>query len=303
MTPLPTLRQLQFFVALAQHESFSKAADASLVSQSTLSAAIKELEAVLDAQLVDRTSRSFTLTPVGEMLVERARDLLTRAEDFARIANRSEPLTGVINLGIIPTIAPYILPKAMPIFRRKFSDLSLYLREALSANLIEFVRGGQIDVALIAFPYDTEGMESLVFAEDAFVFACSDDHRLASVAEVTLADINAGELLLLEDGHCLRDHALSACQLQEKEIANTFGGTSIFTLAQMVRSGIGATLLPEMAVRQGLARSSSLVTIPFRKEKGISTPGRQIGFVWRKGSGRRQDVEAMAEVFSRVLKP
>ncbi|MCI5043585.1 MAG: LysR substrate-binding domain-containing protein, partial [Aquisalinus sp.] len=265
------------------------------------SAAIKELEATLDAQLVDRTSRSFTLSPVGEMLVERALDLLTRAEDFARIANRSEPLSGVVKLGIIPTIAPYILPKAMPVFRRKYPDLSLYLREALSAELLEYVRGGQIDIALIAFPYDTDGMESLVFAEDAFLFACSSDHRLASREAVSLSDINAGELLLLEDGHCLRDHALSACQLQEKEIANTFGGTSIFTLAQMVRSGIGATLLPEMSVRQGFARSSSFVTVPFRKEKGVSAPGREIGFVWRKGSGRRQDVEAMVEIFSKVL--
>ncbi|WP_306252193.1 hydrogen peroxide-inducible genes activator [Parvularcula sp. IMCC14364] len=301
MTPLPTLRQLQFFIALAQQQSFSRAADACLVSQSTLSAAIKELESTLDAQLVDRSSRSFTLTPVGEVLVERARALLAQAEDFARVARKSEPLSGVVNLGIIPTIAPYVLPKAMPQFRRKYPDLSLYLREALSATLIDYVRSGQIDIALIAFPYNTEGLESLVFAEDSFLFACSAEHRLASRAEVSIDELNARELLLLEDGHCLRDHALSACQLQEKELANTFGGTSIFTLAQMVRSGIGATLLPEMAVRQGLAKSSSLITIPFREGKGETVPGRQIGFVWRKGSGRRQDVEAMEDIFTKVL--
>lgn len=301
MKALPTLRQLQFFVALARRESFSRAAEDCLVSQSTLSSAIKELETVLDATLVDRTSRSFSLTPVGEMLLRQAEELIALAEDMVRSASRPEPLTGVMKLGVIPTIGPFILPEAMPLFEKGYPDLSLYLREDLTASLVERLRAGMIDVALIAFPYEAEGLDTMDIAEDPFWFVCAPSHRLAGRKRIGVSDLTGEDLLLLEDGHCLRDHALSACQLQMRETANTFGATSLFTLTQMTRSGLGATLLPEMAIRQGLAKASNLVAIPFAG-KADEVPARQIGLAWRRGSGFEQEAEAIAGVLKAALK-
>ncbi len=301
MTPLPTLRQLQFFVALARRKSFSRAAEDCLVSQSTLSAGIKELEYILNVVLVDRTSRGFALTPIGEDMVGPAGQLLAQAEDLARSAHRTAPLTGVMKLGIIPTIAPYILPKSMPILEKKFPDLSLYLRENLSDQLVNSVRAGIIDIALMAFPYETEDLETLTFAEDEFWFACAQGHKLHTRKKITHDDLLTEELLLLEDGHCLRDHALSACKLQEQKMANAFGATSLFTLAQMTRTGLGATLLPEMAIKQGLAKASSIVAIPFKATKANPAPMRQIGLAWRKGSGLQEDAAALAAVFKKIL--
>jgi LysR family hydrogen peroxide-inducible transcriptional activator len=301
MKALPTLRQLQFFVALVRQQSFSKAAEDSLVSQSTLSAAIKELEHTLDAELVDRSSKGFALTPIGEDMVQRAQDLLNAAEDMARVAGPSAPLAGVHRLGLLPTIGPFILPAAMPLFQETHTDLSLYLREGLTATLLEDLRAGRIDMALIAFPYETEGLESHVFAEDKFVFVCPQNHPRAKRKLMTVDELVDEELLLLEEGHCLRDQALSACQLQASDAANTFGGTSLFTLSHMVRSGLGVTLLPEMAVKAGLAKDVSLVTIPFKDTKAYPAPARQIGLVWRKGAKRDADAAAMGEVFRQAL--
>ncbi len=301
MQALPTLRQLQFFVALVRRRSFSRAAEDCLVSQSTLSAAIKELETVLLASLVDRTSRTFALTPVGEALVEPATQLLAKAGDMVRMANRSAPLCGVLRLGVIPTIAPYLLPGAMQVFNSDYEDLSLYLREDKTQNLIELLYSGQIDLALMAFPYEADGVEFETFAEDPFWFVCTPEHRLSNRKKIDLTDIHSEELLLLEDGHCLRDHALSACHLQDKEIRDAFGATSLFTLAQMVKSGLGATLLPDMALTQGIAARNDLVAVPFKASKKYPGPSRQIGIAWREGASFRQDAEAMIKVFAGVL--
>ena len=301
MTPLPTLRQLQFFVALSRRQSFSRAAEDSLVSQSTLSAAIKELEHILGADVVDRSSRGFALTPVGEQLVPRAEELLARAEDLVRIADSEDTLAGVIRLGVIPTIGPFILPEAMPLFDTSYPELSLYLREDLTSPLIDRLRAGLIDMVLMAFPYEADGVSTLTFAEDPFYFTCLPSHPLAKRKKLAVDDLAAEELLLLEDGHCLRDHALSACQLQSRHVANMFGGTSLFTLTQMARSGLGTTLLPQLAVTQGLASAAGLQTVPFRQSKSDPGPRRQLGLAWRKGSGLTKQAELMAEVFSSVI--
>lgn len=300
MQALPTLRQMQFFVALARRKSFSRAAEDCLVSQSTLSSAIKELEHILDATLVDRTSRSFCLTPVGETVLRQAEEMLALAEDMVRGVVKTEPLAGAVRLGVIPTIGPFILPQAMPLFEKRYPKLSLYLREDLTAPLVEKLRAGLIDIALIAFPYEAEGLETMVFAEDPFWFACAPDHELAGRKSVRPEELVGEDLMLLEDGHCLRDHALSACQLQMRETANTFGATSLFTLTQMTRSGLGATLLPDMAVKQGLAKSASLSVVPF-SGRPEERPKRQIGLAWRRGSGFEEEAEAMALVFSEAL--
>jgi LysR family hydrogen peroxide-inducible transcriptional activator len=297
MTPLPTLRQLQFFMALVRRESFSKAADDCLVSQSTLSSAIKEMEALMDQQLVDRSTRSFALTPAGEEVAARAPSLLAGAEDLVRAASGRKPLEGPFTLGVIPTIAPFMLPKAAKALKKAFPKLELYLREDLTATLAERLAAGLLDAAVLAFPYDLPGIDSVEIGEDAFWFACAPDHPFADKKTVQRKEIAGCDLLLLEDGHCLREHAIDACELRDRDAAASFGGTSLFTLAQMTKAGLGATLLPDMAVRDGLAKSAGLKAIPFA---GV-VPARKIGVAWRRGSGRKEEALALAAELKKVI--
>jgi LysR family hydrogen peroxide-inducible transcriptional activator len=299
---LPTLRQLQFFDSLARNASFSRAADECSVSQSTLSAGIKELETILDAPLVDRTSRQFQLTPLGEDVSRRAIDLLNRAHDMVRLAAAKPPLSGDLRLGLIPTIGPFLLPLVMPSMGENFPSLRLFLREELTDQLVDGLLAGRLDMAVLAMPVETKGLDTLIFAEDPFVFACAPDHELAGAEAVTTSDLAAQRLLLLEDGHCLRDHALAACQLRDRESAATFGATSLLTLAQMVRSGLGTTLLPQLAVDQGLAAAAGLVTRPVVDRDG-NRPSRDLGLAWRFGSGREDEARALAAFMAPLLAP
>lgn len=293
MIPLPTLRQLQFFQALVRRQSFSRAASDCLVSQSTLSSAIKELEAVLGRQLVDRSTRRFSLTPAGKDVAERAARILAAAEDLARSISTRKPLEGAFNLGVIPTIAPFLLPQATPGLAKKFPGLELFLREDLTAALAERLADGSLDAALLAFPYDLPGAEWVEIGEDPFYFAAPSDGPLAARKSVSSADLKNAHLLLLEDGHCMRDHALDACKLRQEDIAGAFGATSLFTLTQMVRAGLGATLLPKMAVDAGLAANAGLAVAPL----SAPAPTRMIGLAWRKGSGRKEECELLAAHF------
>lgn len=297
MIVLPTLRQLQFFRALVRRRSFSKAAEDCLVSQSTLSSAIKELEAALDCQLVDRSTRAFALTPAGEDVAARAAALLAMAEDLARAAASRRPLEGEFRLGVIPTIAPFLLPEASERLKRGFPKLKLILREDLTANLAERLAAGLLDAAVLAFPYELPGAEAIEIGEDPFWFATSPDDPLADRRFLRREELDAANLLLLEDGHCLREHAIEACKLRRPDAA-AYGATSLFTLTQMARSGLGATLLPEMAVKSGVAEAAGLKAIPFKGR----APARRIGVAWRKGSGRREESEAIANVLGDVMR-
>ena len=290
---LPTLRQLQFFASLARNKSFSRAADECCVSQSTLSAGIKELETLLDTMLVDRSSRQFCLTAIGEDVAVRAEEMLGLARDMVRAAEARPPLSGDLRLGLIPTIGPFLLPRVMDVLRESYPDLRLFLREELTDQLVDGLRAGRIDIAVLALPIEAEGLDTLIFQEDPFVFACPSDHPLADRQSVSPEELGAERLLLLEDGHCLRDHALSACQLMERETAEAFGATSLLTLAQMVRSGLGTTLLPQLAVDQGLAAAAGIVTIPVVDEAG-NRPSRDLGLAWRHGSGREAEARELA---------
>lgn len=294
MTVLPTLRQLQFFLALARRKSFSKAAADCLVSQSTLSSAIKELEGVLGGQLVDRSTRAFGLTPIGEDVAARATRILAMTEDLSHAAATRRPLESAFQLGVIPTIAPFLLPKVAPIFKKTYPKLELYLREDLTANLVDRLSAGLLDAAVLAFPCDAGGAEIIEIADDRFWFVVGRNRAVAERKSVTLKDLEGENLLLLEDGHCLRDHALAACKLRRPEAAAAFGATSLFTLTQMVEAGLGATLLPEMSLDAGLARGPGLVAIPFAEPQ----PARRVGLAWRKGSGRREEAEAIAAVLA-----
>ncbi len=300
MIALPTLRQLQFFIALVRQKSFSRAAEDCLVSQSTLSAAIMELESILDAPLVDRSSRDFALTPIGEDIAQRAARLLAEAEDLARAAMERAPLTGTFHLGIIPTIGPFLLPALMKKLIKGYPQLKLYLHEDLTAGLIERLQAGQLDMVLMAFPYQLENMGTKIVGVDEFVFVCAKTHRLAGRKFIRAEELEEQDLMLLEDGHCLRDHALSACHLRSQKQLASFGAASLFTLVQMVRAGLGVTLLPTMALRHGLAKQQDIVALPIRDKP---VPHRQIGLAWRKAAGRESDGAALAEILSPLLSP
>lgn len=297
MIPLPTLRQLQFFLALVRRQSFSKAAGDCLVSQSTLSSAIKELEGVLGRQLVDRSTRHFSLTPSGKDVAERAAKILGLTEDLARSVSTRKPLEGPFHLGVIPTIAPFLLPKATPGLAKKFPKLELFLREDLTAALAERLAEGSLDAALLAFPYDLKGLEWVEIGEDPFLLAAPAGSPLALRKSIRTADLKDAHLMLLEDGHCMREHALDACRLRQDDVADSFGATSLFTLTQMVRAGLGATLLPKMAVDAGLASDAGLAVAPL----AAPAAARKIGLAWRKGSGRREDCELLAGHFREAL--
>jgi LysR family hydrogen peroxide-inducible transcriptional activator len=300
-TALPTLRQLKFLVAVADQGTFSKAAEAAFVTQPTLSAGIKELEAVLDATLIERGARGATLTPAGEAAVARARIILTETEDLVHAAKAAgEPLSGAFRLGVIPTIAPFLLPKVLPAIRKSFPQLELFLREDLTHRLVEALKERRLDAALIALPYEASTIETETLLSDEFLFAAAPDHRLATVKTLTPAMLKDESLLLLEDGHCLRDHALSVCSAgrSEHESARSdFAATSLHTLVQMVKSDLGATLLPKLAVDAGLADQLDLAIRPF--DPPIA--GREIGMAWRKGSARADEARALGNAVVEAL--
>jgi LysR family hydrogen peroxide-inducible transcriptional activator len=296
MTVLPTLRQLQFLSALAVHGSFSKAAEASYVTQPTLSAAIKELESILGAVLVERGARGATLTPAGVAAVERARRVLAESEDLVTAVQAAgEPLNGPFRLGVIPTIAPFLLPRILPLLRQSYPDLELFLREDLTARLCDALRDRRIDAAVIALPYEANMIESQSLGADEFLFACERHHPFADRDCLSASDLSGEDLLLLEDGHCLRDHALAACS--HGRARSDFAATSLHTLVQMVKSGLGATLLPRMAIDGGLVDHLDLAIKRFEPP----VDGREIGVAWRKGSARSHEARLLGDAIKRVI--
>ncbi len=285
-----SLRQLGYFVALAETLHFGKAAQACCVTQSTLSAGIRELENRLGARLAERTKRRVVLTPLGREVARRATALLRDAREIeALAATQRAPLSGPLHLGVIPTIAPYLLPGALPALRAAHPQLALVLVEDKTMQVLRDLRDGRLDVVLMALPWPLEGLHSRILFDDPFVLACRKDHRLAPCKTVKPADFADEPLLLLADGHCLRDHALAACALEGHQVMRGYEGASLLTLAQMAAGGLGITLLPQMAVDAGLARLSGLATVPLAPD----IPSRQIGLVWRQTSGRDAEFEAL----------
>ena len=297
MVSLPTLKQLRHLVALAEHRHFGKAAGACFVTQSTLSASLKELEEVLQAPLVDRTNRRVALTPLGEATVERARRLLDAAQEIV-LAAQSEraPLTGTIRLGVIPTIGPFLLPRILPALREAWPSLKLYLQEDQTAPLLEDLHAGRLDAILLALPYDCGNVENALLFKDDFRLAVRQDSPLARKKPVATRAIEAETLLLLKDGHCLRDHALSACRIGKRAHVDAFEATSLHTLVQMVDNGLGVTLLPRLALDGGILRGTGIVAL----DLAVDEPTRDIALVWRKGTARRPEFELLAREFRRL---
>ena len=294
MTPLPSLQQLRFLSALAEHKHFGRAAAACAVTQSTLSAGLQELEERLGVGLVERSRRHVLLTPLGEEIVDRGRRLLRDAEDLAEAARGAqEPLSGALRLGVIPTIGAYFIPGIMPGLATTFPKLKLYLREEQTASILDKLENGQLDLALLALPYDTGDLETMILGEDRILVALPKAHPLAAGKRIERADLAGEALLLMEDGHCLRSHALEACRLAGPDRNEVFQGTSLRTLLQMAAGGIGITLMPEMAVAAEITAPSGLVARPLE-----GAPSRQIALAWRRRSARKNEFR----LFGRHLK-
>jgi LysR family hydrogen peroxide-inducible transcriptional activator len=294
---LPTLRQLQFLAALQAHGAFVRAADAVGVTQPTLSAGIKELEAVLGATLVDR-ARGAALTPAGEEAARRAVRVLSETEELVRaLRGAAGPLVGAFRLGAIPTIAPFLLPRALPHLRALYPELRLLLREDVSSRLMEQLRARALDAAIIATPYEATGIEIEPIADDEFLLAAPVDHPLAARNDLDPEDLLEEEVLLLEDGHCLRDHALRLCGAPPGRQTADVSATSLYTLVQMVAGGMGVTLLPRLA-SEGVAAAGAAITV-----RPFSTPviGRSIGIAWRAGAPRANECRMIADALRAIV--
>jgi LysR family transcriptional regulator, hydrogen peroxide-inducible genes activator len=297
MIVLPSLQQLRFLSALAEEKHFGRAAAACAVTQSTLSAGIKELEDRLGVSLVERSRRHVLLTPLGEEIVERGRRLLRDAEDLAEAARGGqEPLSGPLRLGVIPTIGAYFIPGIMPGLAQAFPKLKLYLREEQTASILDKLEKGQLDLALLALPYDTGDLETMKLGEDRILVALPKEHPLAAAKRVERADLAGEALLLMEDGHCLRSHALEACRLAGPDRNEVFQGTSLRTLLQMAAGGIGITLMPELAVAAEITATCGLVARPLE-----GAPSRQIALAWRRSSARKAEFRTLGRHFKAAL--
>ena len=291
MMNLPTLKQLRYFVALEKHKHFGNAAKACFVSQSAFSVAIKELETQLGAQLVDRTNKSVTITRAGREVASHARLCLRDIEYLSDIARSNQtPLSGRLNLGIIPTIAPFVLPELLPALHQDYPDLKLYLREDTTRNLHEFLLEGELDIILIALPFKLSNVEIKPLFKDRFYLACHKNSTLVDPENYSLEQLPKESVILLEDGHCLRDHALSACKIRNQDTVSRFAASSLLTLVSMVDSDIGITYLTEMAQNSSLLQNTDIQTYPLNKKSY-----REIGLAWRKGSAREVEFGLLGE--------
>ncbi len=298
MSRQPTLKQLKYLCAVAEHQHFGHAAKACHVSQSTLSASIVELEDALSASLVERNNRNVLLTSLGLEVVDRARGVLTDIDDLVALCDASgEPFQGKIRLGVIPTIAPFVLPKLLKALRLVHPDCTLFVREDLSQVLVNALQVGDLDVLLLALPFPVDNVDTLALFDDPFYLATLPNSRLAMTTKLKTSDLAGSEMLLLEEGHCLRDHALEACKLREQDIRVPYQATSLTTIVQMVANGIGATLLPKMATEAGITEGTGLVLKPF-DEADVS---RNIGLMWRKKTPRKQEFGLLGDFIKTCL--
>jgi len=295
MKVLPTLRQLQYLVAVAHHRHFGRAAESCFVTQSTLSSGIQDLEAALDCRLIERGSRrGVVLTPLAEEVVLRSQALLRDADALVEeVEAARRPLAGHLRLGVIPTIGPYLLPRVLPEVRSSYPDLKLYLREDQSARVLDGLRSGALDCAVIATPYATGDLATMDLGRDELLVAMPAGHPLADEAEIVPERLESEDMLLLEDGHCLRDHALGACPGHQLRANQEIQATSLNTLMQMVASGLGLTLLPEMALAAETRRASGVVARRFVSPR----PSRGVALVWRPTSPRHKEFELLGGLF------
>jgi LysR family hydrogen peroxide-inducible transcriptional activator len=291
------IRALQYLVTLADIRHFSKAAEHCYVSQPTLSTQIRKLEEELDVQLVERSPRQVMLTPVGQEIVDRARGILSEVDAIRSIARRArDPDSGTLRLGVFPTLAPYFLPHVIPTLRVRYPRLRLRLFEEKTEDLLTMLAEGRLDAGLLALPVSVDGLVTRSLFDEPFVVAMPEHHPLAARKEIRLSDLESEELLLLEDGHCLRDQALAVCQMAGAHEKLDFHATSMETLRQMVAANTGITLMPTLAIKPPVAPTDNLVIRPFAPEG----PKRTIAMVWRKSSALNDFLGEISELFAQI---
>lgn len=287
----PTIKQLRYFVALCESGHFGRAAEACHVSQSAFSTAIQDLETLLGTRLVDRTNRQVTITGVGQEVATQARLVLRDLDDLIDTAGqRRAPLCGNLRLGVIPTIAPFLLPRVLPGLRKAFPDLKLYLTEDRTQRIHEKILDGDLDLLLLALPYDLRGVEEMPLFKDRFLLACRENTNRVDPGKYQFNRLDADSILLLEDGHCLREHALAACRIRDTDKVSRFSASSILTLVEMVDADLGITYLPEMAEDSALLRNTSVKLFPIGDNSY-----RTVGLAWRKGSGRASEFKLLGD--------
>ena len=289
------LKDLKYLVALADTGHFGKAAERTFVSQPTLSAQLKKLEEYLGVKLVERQPKNVQLTDVGRQIVIRARRMLDEGDEIVALArSNTDPLAGKLKVGLIPTVGPYLLPRVMPKIRKAVPQLGLMLYEYQTEELLKRLRDGEIDVGILALPVLQDGLESRALYNEAFTVALPSRHPLAEKGAIKFQDLKGQTLLLLEDGHCLRDQALEVCSRVDVREAEDFRATSLETLRQMVVAGLGITLLPEMAVESPYGSQRGLTIRQFANPR----PSRTVGAIWRKSSTRETAIAAVCDVIA-----
>jgi LysR family transcriptional regulator, hydrogen peroxide-inducible genes activator len=295
---LPTLKQLRYFIALSEQRHFGKAAEQCFISQSAFSTAIRELQATLGTQLVNRTTRTVNITPAGETFANGAREVLSKLEALQRnISGPKEPLSGNLRLGVIPTIAPFLLPQILPKLRRTYPELELFLTEAQTAVLHQKLLNGEIDLILLALPFDLPATAAIELFRDRFMLAYRENTTKVDAENYNFRELQAGSVMLMEDGHCLRDHALDACELRGSEQISRFSANSLLSLVEMVDADLAVTYLPEMASRSTLLRHTKVKLQPLS-----SGNYRTIGLAWYKGSARAAEFELLGQFISKFAR-
>jgi LysR family hydrogen peroxide-inducible transcriptional activator len=294
---LPTVKQLQYLVSLREHGHFGKAAEACFVTQSTLSAGLRELETLLNVTLVERTRRLVRFTALGEKIADKAVRVLRETEELAEMARaEGQPLHGELRMGVIPTIAPFLLPAMLPRLRREWPSLKLYLREETSQAACEALHRGQLDCVLLALPYACGEIDSAPLFDDPLFVAFPRGEAPAGKL-VDVAAIDENRMLLLEDGHCLKDHALSACNRPDLRAHAAMMGTSLHTLVQMVDNGLGLTFIPSMAIEAGILDGTRVEARPLGSKQGY----RRVALIWRRSSPRESEFQMLAETLRRIM--
>jgi LysR family hydrogen peroxide-inducible transcriptional activator len=287
---LPTIKQLQYLVSLKQHGHFGRAADACFVTQSTLSAGLRELENLLGITLVERTRRVVRFTPLGARIAEKALRVLRETEELTDLARaQGKPLHGELRLGVIPTIAPFLLPAMLPKLRDQWPHLKLFLREETSQAACDALHRGQLDCVLLALPYNCGDVDKAPLFDDR-LFVAFPRGEAPPEAIVEPATIDENRLLMLEDGHCLKDHALSACNRPELRAEAAMMGTSLHTLVQMVDNGLGLTFVPGMAIDAGILSGTRVDARPLKSDHGF----RSVALIWRRSSPREAEFQLLA---------
>jgi len=295
-TYLPTIRQLQYLIALKDYGHFGKAAESCFVSQSTLSASLRELETLVGVTLVERTRRVVRFTPLGAKIADKARRVLREAEELADMARaEGQPLHGELRMGVIPTIAPFLLPAMLPQLREQWPSLKIFLREEASQAACDALHRGQLDCVLLAMPYACGDVDTALLFDDR-LFVAFPRGEAPDGASVEAAAIDENRLLLLEDGHCLKDHALSACNRPELRADAAMMGTSLHTLVQMVDNGLGLTFVPSMAIEAGILDGTRVEARPLRSDHDY----RRIALVWRRSSPREEEFRLLGDTLRQI---